>query len=251
MTTSGSGSGSTEQPGSTANKPLPPGYVDPLIRSAPAARPLAESYRDYLQTQWWRTRRNQALRDAGYKCAICETKRDLQVHHTTYERLGRELPEDLEVVCRGCHLGYHYNQKQEGIGVYTRVLSSVIQDMPTAEFSDVIEEAKQRCAKANISIHPDRFNAAVARVNPRIYFRPPERSRELYEVSKEGQPLTKAEAAGILQRLPHVIKHMPEVKPRTVRQAECMRALGIVMEGIAAQIERCDELERKPPEAGE
>lgn len=258
MTTSGSGSGSTEQPGSTTNKPLRPGYVDPTVRSAQARFSLSEEeiktlraipYREYLKTPWWFARRNQALRDVGYRCVVCESKRQLQVHHITYENLGCEENDDLAVVCRGCHLGHHYNQTQEGIGVYVRLLSSVIQDMPTAEFVDIVEEAKKRCVQAKIRLHPERFHAAVSRVNDRIAFRPPERSRELYQVAKEGQPLTKAEAAGILARLGGgcLMKHMPEVKPITTRQAECMRALRIVMEGIADQIERCDEAERQKP----
>lgn len=233
-----------------------PVQVDPAIRSAPnAARALSgeeikalrtKPYREYLKTQWWYRRRNQALRDAGYRCESCETKRELQVHHKSYQRLGCEEKDDLLVVCRGCHLGHHFNETQESIGIYVRVLSSVIHECPDAEFADVVETAKQRCAASKIHLNHDKFNAAVARVNNRISFRPPEHKRELYEVSKEGEPLTKAEAAGILNRLGLAVamKHMPEVKIRTVRQTERLRAVAILMEGIAAQSERCDEAER-------
>jgi hypothetical protein len=229
-----------------------PVQLDPAIRSALKARSPV-SYREYLKTNWWFQRRNQALRDANYRCAVCESKRNLQVHHTSYEHLGAELPEDLEVVCRGCHLGHHYNETQEGIGIYTRVLSEVIQDSPSMEFSDVIEEAKQRCAKRKIHLHPDRFNAAVARVNSRINFRPPERSRELYEVAEQGKPLTKAEAAGLMLKYGGfaAVKHMPEVKPRSLRQAEHMSALGILMQAIADQTDRCQEAEQAAHDAEE
>jgi hypothetical protein len=168
------------------------------------------------------------------------------VHHTSYERLGCERDEDLEVVCRGCHLGHHYNETQDGIGIYARVLSAVIQDFPEAEFSDVIEEAKRRCAKANIRLHPDRFNAAVARVNSRINFRAPEQKRELYEQSRDDQPLTRAEAAGFLAKLGAMaaIKHMPQAKPLTERSYARTKALSIVLDAIADQTERCDAAER-------
>lgn len=234
---------------------MPPVQLTPAIRSAPdGANVLSENeiqtlralpYEQYLQTRWWTGRRNQALREAQYRCEVCESKRQLQVHHVTYERLGCELPEDLAVVCRGCHLGHHHNETQTGIGIYTRVLSDAIRDMPADEFSDVVEEAKQRCARLKIPYHHERFQAAVSRVNSRIAFRPPERNRELYQVAEEGQPLSRAEAAGLLAKhgLSVMMKHMPEVKPRTVRQAEHMKALGILMEGIAAQIERCEAAE--------
>lgn len=241
---------------------MPPVQLTPATRSAPQARELSEKeiqglralpYREYLRTSWWFQRRNQALRDAEYRCSVCESKRQLQVHHTSYERLGCELPEDLVVVCRGCHLGVHYVETQEGIGIYMRVLSEVIQELPEAEFSDVIEEAKHRCVARKIHLHPDRFNAAVARVNGRIAFRPPERSRELYEAPDYDKPLTRAEAAGLMLKVGGfaAIHHMPEVKPRTVRQSEHMKALGILMEGIAAQTERCQDAERAAREAEE
>lgn len=231
-----------------------PVQLDPTIRSAPTARTLSRddiralralTYREYLKTTWWFSRRNQALRDAGYLCSVCRAKRELQVHHTSYERLGCEADDDLAVVCRGCHLGHHYNETQQGIGIYIRVLSEVIQELPEAEFSDVIEEAKQRCASRKIHLHPDRFNAAVARVNGRVAFRPPERSRELYEVSEDNQPLTRAEAAGLMQKLGGfaAIKHMPDAKPVSERQYARLKALRIVMEAIADQTQRCEDAE--------
>jgi hypothetical protein len=255
---SASASAGTGQRGSTGNKPLLPVQLDPAIRSAPSgasvlskaeiSRLKALPYRVYLTTPWWISRRNQALRDAGYRCAVCSTKRQLQVHHQSYERLGCEAAEDLMVVCRGCHVGHHYNETQAGIGVYAKVLSEAIHDMPDAEFTDVVEEAKLRCARLKIPYHHEHFQAAVSRVNSRIAFRPPERSRELYVVTEPGKPLTKAEAAACLSQyglgvwMTHM--HMPEVKPISVRQMERTKALRIVLEALAEQAQRCDEAEK-------
>jgi hypothetical protein len=33
----------------------------------------------------------------------CGHQYSLELHHKTYERLGRELISDLEVLCKGCH----------------------------------------------------------------------------------------------------------------------------------------------------
>lgn len=152
----------------------------------------------------------------------------------------------MVVVCRGCHLGHHYNETQEGIGVYSKVLSDVIRRLPDAEFTDVVEEAKRECARLKIKLNPDRFNAAVSRVNSRIGFRPPAAKRELFEESESGQPLTKAEAAGLVAKfgLTVAMKHIPEVQPVSVRKMECIKALRIVFEAIAEQTQRCQDAER-------
>jgi 5-methylcytosine-specific restriction endonuclease McrA len=64
-------------------------------------------YGEYLQTPEWRERRDQALDRAGYRCQVCNSGRNLHVHHRTYERRGRELPGDLTVLCSGCHSLFH------------------------------------------------------------------------------------------------------------------------------------------------
>lgn len=239
---------------------MPPSSVPPAIRSAPGgARSLSESeiqtlrdlpYEKYLHTSWWSSRRNRALREAGYRCEVCQSKRDLQVHHETYERLGCELPDDLRVVCRGCHVGHHHTETQVAVGLYAKVISEVIHDMPTAELSDVLEEAKQRCAKLKIPYHYERFQAAAARVTHRIAFRPPARHRELYEYAEHDEPISKAEAAGIMAKfgLAGMMKHMPEVKPLPPRQRDKFKALQIVLDAIAEQTERCDQAEKPPPD---
>ena len=44
------------------------------------------------------------LEAAGYECQRCgAVDVELQVHHLTYARLGREDWEDLKVVCSPCH----------------------------------------------------------------------------------------------------------------------------------------------------
>lgn len=65
-------------------------------------------YRDvYLRSDHWRETRLRALEAAGNRCQVCNSDRRLDVHHRTYERLGREAPGDLTVLCRGCHELYH------------------------------------------------------------------------------------------------------------------------------------------------
>lgn len=61
------------------------------------------SYAQYLRSRWWKSRREVALRMAGEQCQRCGAGKELVVHHLSYERLGAELPQDLEVLCWSCH----------------------------------------------------------------------------------------------------------------------------------------------------
>lgn len=64
-------------------------------------------YDEYLRTDHWQNKRASALEDAGYRCQICYSERNLHVHHRTYKRRGHELPEDLTVLCSECHQHFH------------------------------------------------------------------------------------------------------------------------------------------------
>jgi hypothetical protein len=71
-----------------------------------------EEYREvYLRSEHWRTVRIGALERAEHRCQVCNTTKQLDVHHRTYERLGMERDADLTVLCRRCHDTFHGNQK--------------------------------------------------------------------------------------------------------------------------------------------
>jgi 5-methylcytosine-specific restriction endonuclease McrA len=65
------------------------------------------TYRDYLYSRYWRAIRRRALIAARYCCNRCGQTSALEVHHRTYERLGCEIPADLEVLCDTCHRRHH------------------------------------------------------------------------------------------------------------------------------------------------
>jgi 5-methylcytosine-specific restriction endonuclease McrA len=68
-------------------------------------------YFDYLQSDAWREVKRRYLRSARPKdCRICGASRfdaRLDLHHRTYERLGRERLSDLVLLCRRCHDAVH------------------------------------------------------------------------------------------------------------------------------------------------
>lgn len=87
---------------------------EPLVWFKPARLSDAErrrlsklSYAEYLQTPLWQQRRERSLALARHHCQRCGSRRRLQVHHRTYDRLGEEADEDLEVLCDACHRQEH------------------------------------------------------------------------------------------------------------------------------------------------
>lgn len=75
---------------------------------------MEHQYSEYLKSPYWKALRRRALHAAHYRCNRCGFRawpgsedEWLHVHHLTYERLGCERPEDLEVLCAQCHAAAH------------------------------------------------------------------------------------------------------------------------------------------------
>lgn len=86
-------------------------------------------YTDYLQSPEWRAKREKALRFAGYRCQLCNSPKNLQVHHRTYERLGNERLSDLTVLCADCHDTFTYN--------------GTLQETPAVNTQDIRKEKEE------------------------------------------------------------------------------------------------------------
>jgi hypothetical protein len=51
----------------------------------------------------WRNMKQDMIRLRGGRCERCGYQHGLELHHRNYDRLGRELISDLELVCHRCH----------------------------------------------------------------------------------------------------------------------------------------------------
>jgi hypothetical protein len=78
------------------------------------------AYLDYLDSPEWWAKRKRALARANYCCERCglwaerfEIRQRLETHHLTYDRLGHEQPDDLEVLCSACHRNEHLPRNRE------------------------------------------------------------------------------------------------------------------------------------------
>lgn len=65
------------------------------------------AYAAYRRSSHWRDIRRQALERDGHCCTTCKGTVKLEVHHRTYERVGKELLEDVIVLCQRCHAVEH------------------------------------------------------------------------------------------------------------------------------------------------
>lgn len=80
----------------------------------------SEFYTQYIKSDAWEVKKEERKKIDGYRCVCCgrsedHTRRGLQVHHITYERLGHEnVYTDLCTVCGSCHKKIHayYNRKR-------------------------------------------------------------------------------------------------------------------------------------------
>lgn len=66
-------------------------------------------YHKYLKSQNWQLVRKHVLTRDEYKCRFCNSGLDLNVHHRSYEYIGREMQKltDLTTVCKRCHSLLH------------------------------------------------------------------------------------------------------------------------------------------------
>lgn len=61
----------------------------------------------YLRSHAWQQRRVGVLRRNAFKCQLCGTDKNLDVHHVDYLHVGAERIQDLRCLCRACHKQAH------------------------------------------------------------------------------------------------------------------------------------------------
>jgi hypothetical protein len=72
-----------------------------------------KTLRGYYRSDHWRRRRAGLRKTACQKCGY-NKQQHLQVHHLTYKRLGREMPEDVVTLCAYCHREAHGLDRRRG-----------------------------------------------------------------------------------------------------------------------------------------
>lgn len=92
------------------------------------------SYDEYLQSEHWQRFRKKFFKAKKIKktCYLCRKSNwDVELHHRTYERLGKERLNDVIPVCRRHHEQLHnlLNERFGGdVRVTNRILYHLLQD---------------------------------------------------------------------------------------------------------------------------
>ena len=113
-----------------------------------------EKYREYLRSDWWKKKK----KNTGNKiCFVCSTKNNLQLHHLTYVRIGREKDKDLKWLCREHHEGFHKftNKKnKKALKNYKRfILTGIVPEMRNSRrFHAITQEQETESIKRRMEI---------------------------------------------------------------------------------------------------
>ena len=74
-----------------------------------------QQYRnEYLKSPHWRQFRKSAKKHLPMECP-CGARSGLDLHHLTYDRLGRERLDDVAWLCRDCHDALHRDDPAGGL----------------------------------------------------------------------------------------------------------------------------------------
>lgn len=201
-----------------------------------------KKYEEYLQSPAWRRTRNGALHRAGFVCQKCGTKDRLQAHHKTYERLGRERDEDLEVLCAVCHEDHHVAKVQTQMEVQ-RIFLAVVSDTLERErftcMSDLLEAVKVSCARRKIKYSDPEVWKAVRRMdlNRRGILDAP-KPEPPPEIPADGRPVTHLEALELLRKAGWNLKDFMQFPTTPSDQAERVK---FQAEQIRAEIRAHDK----------
>lgn len=77
-----------------------------------AQRTWKARYKRYLNSPKWRALREAVLERDNHKCRFCPSRKNLEVHHLTYEHIFNEQLEELVTTCEACH--EHIHRKRLG-----------------------------------------------------------------------------------------------------------------------------------------
>lgn len=209
-------------------------------------------YLAYLNSPDWRQTRNRKLREAKYTCERCGARRDLNVHHRTYARLGAELMTDLEVLCFTCHNGHHKVEAETNeLGIYLKVVSAVLEQNPFARIPDLSEDVKVLCAERGIPNKPHLIHKAISMAcATRLKDGKRPYTSVVETTPHHDEPATHAQAVELLTRLgvgrdfqKTIAKPMPKVRVVTQQRADQLKAFAMLTREIEDSIARCEALE--------
>jgi hypothetical protein len=99
-----------------------------------------KSYGEYLRSAHWRRLREAHRTSDQQQDCFCGETEHLQLHHLTYERLGREELDDLRWLCKRCHALVHVLERRGDIGIDLVDLESTERAIRYAQDQEPLQE---------------------------------------------------------------------------------------------------------------
>lgn len=158
-----------------------------------------KSYEDYLKSDLWKQKRSTVLSVLGGRCQICKDKTGITVHHVSYERIGKELIDDLQVLCKDCHKMVHFlvseRPKQYTIQNCVAEIFKMNAEEAFSIRRHVIESMPERRGLSNIDFDEmDRETAEIVTFSWKRFPATQPQNNLLGKLGYDGPPLNKQEA---------------------------------------------------------
>lgn len=77
-------------------------------------------YKNYLLSAKWRLKREELFAVRSKICERCKSVNNIQVHHKTYKNIFNEPLDDLEVLCKPCHMSHHKIENEKRLDKNTK-----------------------------------------------------------------------------------------------------------------------------------
>lgn len=92
----------------TKNLPKHKGKHKKLVQHIKKER-VPRKYNIYIKSKFWEERKNQYYRTHIKQCIVCQSYKQITVHHLNYKakEYGKEKDEDLVALCWECHEDFH------------------------------------------------------------------------------------------------------------------------------------------------
>jgi 5-methylcytosine-specific restriction endonuclease McrA len=125
---------------------------------------IAISYTKYLKTIHWHNLRTEKLL-LNPICEKCQSAINLNLHHLTYTRLGKEKLSDLITLCQSCHTKLHREERKtkklkRKVGRKSYLVGGKIKKMTLYKLLKLIETNKRNGIYVPIiAIQPNQINS--------------------------------------------------------------------------------------------
>lgn len=111
------------------------------------------NYQTYLASREWALKKEAVRKRSGGICERCKNAPHQQTHHLTYARIGCELLEDLQGVCRACHEYLSGKTNQDPADIKQRIAAidlKIIELNSSKDLFDIVEVDNLRKQKMKL-----------------------------------------------------------------------------------------------------